>query len=50
VNEERTRDLLEMFRTLDFDPILVSSNDRAQILSEFLAWTALRRARRRGAN
>jgi uncharacterized protein (DUF58 family) len=49
-NEERTRDLLETFRTLDFDPVLVSSNDRAEILSEFLAWTALRRARRRGAN
>ncbi|MEX2612566.1 MAG: DUF58 domain-containing protein [Gaiellaceae bacterium] len=45
-NEERVRDLLETFRQLDIDPILVSSSDRAEILGPFLAWTDLRRTRR----
>jgi len=45
-NEERVRDLLETFRVLDIDPILVSSNDPAEILAPFLAWTDLRRTRR----
>jgi len=49
-NEERVREQLETFRALDLDPILVSSSDRAEILSAFLDWTALRRARRRGRN
>jgi uncharacterized protein (DUF58 family) len=50
LNEQRTNDLLGTFRELDLDPILLSSSDRAEILSEFLSWTLLRRARRRGAN
>jgi len=45
-NEERARDLLEAFRQLDIDPVLVSSSDRAEILGPFLAWTDLRRTRR----
>ncbi len=45
-NEDRVRDLLETFRQLDVDPILVSSSDRAEILGPFLAWTDLRRTRR----
>ena len=45
-NEDRVRDLLETFRQLDIDPILVSSSDRAEILGPFLAWTDLRRTRR----
>jgi uncharacterized protein (DUF58 family) len=49
-NEERLEDLLETFRTLDLDPILVSSSEPAELLSGFLDWTALRRARRRGGH
>jgi hypothetical protein len=45
-NEERVRDLLETFRVLDIDPILVSSSDPAEILAPFLVWTDLRRTRR----
>ena len=45
-NEERTADLVERFRMLDVDPVLVSSSDRADILAAFLSWTDLRRARR----
>jgi uncharacterized protein (DUF58 family) len=45
-NEERVTEILEGFRLLDIDPILVSSSDRADILSQFLAWTDLRRTRR----
>lgn len=45
-NEARTRGLLDMFRTLDVDPILVSSDDRAEVLAPFLFWTELRRTRR----
>ena len=45
-NEERTRDLLEAFRVIDVDPILVSSSDPAEVLAPFLAWTDLRRTRR----
>jgi uncharacterized protein (DUF58 family) len=45
-NEKRTQDVLELFRALDFDPILVSSSDPGKILGEFLAWTDLRRTRR----
>jgi hypothetical protein len=45
-NEERIRDLLETFRVLDIDPILVSSTDPAEILAPFLVWTDLRRTRR----
>jgi uncharacterized protein (DUF58 family) len=49
-NEDRARDLLDTFRSVDLDPILVSSDDQAEILSAFLDWTALRQARRRGGN
>jgi len=46
VNEERVQSLLETFRTLDIDPVLVSSSDPAEILAPFLAWSDLRRTRR----
>lgn len=45
-NEERVQGLLETFRTLDIDPILVSSSDPAEVLAPFLVWTDLRRTRR----
>jgi uncharacterized protein (DUF58 family) len=45
-NEERVQDLLETFRVLDIDPILVSSSDPAEVLAPFLVWTDLRRTRR----
>ena len=38
-NEKRTRDLLETFRVVDFDPVLVSTTDQAANLAQFLAWT-----------
>ena len=49
-NEERAGELLGTFRELDLDPVVITSSDRADILTEFLAWTTLRRARRRSAN
>jgi uncharacterized protein (DUF58 family) len=45
-NEERMATLLETFRFLDIDPVVVSSSDRSEILAEFLVWTDLRRTRR----
>lgn len=45
-NEERLRGLLEGFRELDIEPIVVSSSDRVETLAPFLAWAELRRARR----
>jgi uncharacterized protein (DUF58 family) len=45
-NEERTAQLVETFRLLDIDPILLSSSDRSDVLAEFLVWTELRRTRR----
>jgi uncharacterized protein (DUF58 family) len=45
-NEERLHGLLETFRALDIDPVLVSSSDPAEILAPFLAWSELRRTRR----
>jgi len=45
-NEERTRDLLETFRVVDIDPILVTSSDRGEVLAPFLSWSDLRRTRR----
>ncbi len=45
-NEERVRDLLETFRVLDIDPIVVFSHDSDEVLAPFLAWTDLRRTRR----
>ena len=44
-NEARLRELLEGFRALDLDPILVSSSERHEILAPFLEWTELRRTR-----
>jgi uncharacterized protein (DUF58 family) len=45
-NEERLRELIETFRLLDVDPIVLSSSDPADILARFLVWTDLRRTRR----
>jgi uncharacterized protein (DUF58 family) len=45
-NEARTADLVERFRLLDIDPILVSSSERGEVLEPFLVWTSLRRTRR----
>jgi uncharacterized protein (DUF58 family) len=45
-NEARTAELLETFRFLDIDPIVVTSSDPAAILAEFLLWADLRRTRR----
>ena len=44
-NEARLDALLEGFRALDLDPILVSSSERHEILAPFLEWTELRRTR-----
>jgi len=48
-NEERFSVLLETFRRLDLDPVLVESSDEPEILASFLAWSELRRIVRRGA-
>ena len=45
-NEERLARLLDTFRDLDLDPILVSSSDPSDLLAGFLAWTEMRRTRR----
>jgi hypothetical protein len=45
-NEARSVELLEMFRRLDLDPILVSSAERGEVLEPFLVWASLRRTRR----
>jgi hypothetical protein len=45
-NQARTAELLETFRFLDIDPVVVTSSDRADILAEFLLWADLRRTRR----
>ena len=45
-NEARAHELSETFRALDLDPVVVTSNDRADILAAFLDWTELRRTRR----
>jgi hypothetical protein len=45
-NQARTAALLETFRRLDVDPVVVTSSDRGDILAEFLLWTDLRRTRR----
>lgn len=44
-NETRVRELLEGFRAIDLDPILVSSSERHDVLTPFLEWTELRRTR-----
>jgi uncharacterized protein (DUF58 family) len=46
-NERRFAGLLRSFASLDIDPVLVSSNDRTQILSAFLGWHDRRRSRLR---
>ncbi len=45
-NEERLHDLIESFRLLDIDPIVLSSSERPDVLAPFLVWTDLRRTRR----
>ncbi len=45
-NEARFAALLEHFRSLDIDPVVVSGSDPADVLTSFLQWTDLRRARR----
>jgi uncharacterized protein (DUF58 family) len=45
-NEERRRALLATFASVDLDPVLVSSDDPADVLGAFLAWAERRRARR----
>ena len=45
-NEERLRGLLDGFRALGIEPILVSSSDPIEVLVSFLAWAELRRTRR----
>src|SRR5262245_17001270 len=46
LNEERLNQLLGTFRLLDIDPVVVSSNDRSEILATLLMWSDLRRTRR----
>lgn len=45
-NEARLVSLLDGFRAVDLDPVLVSSSEPAELLAPFLAWTELRRVRR----
>jgi uncharacterized protein (DUF58 family) len=45
-NEQRVARLLDDFRALDLDPILVSSSDPSELLATFLAWYDVRRTRR----
>jgi hypothetical protein len=45
-NVARTRELLELFRFLDVDPVVVTSSERSAILEQFLVWSDLRRTRR----
>ena len=45
-NEERSSVLLDQFRGLDVDPIVLSSSDQVEILTAFLDWSDARRTRR----
>lgn len=45
-NEERFRSIVEGFRALDLEPVVVSSSDPVEILAAFLSWADVRRARR----
>jgi uncharacterized protein (DUF58 family) len=45
-NEARLERLLERFRALDLDPLLVSSSEPSEQLATFLAWHEVRRTRR----
>jgi hypothetical protein len=40
------RDLIDGFRMLDIDPIVLSSGEKSDVLAPFLMWTELRRTRR----
>jgi uncharacterized protein (DUF58 family) len=45
-NEERLATLIDGFRDLDIDPVLVSSSERDEILGSFLEWADARLTRR----
>lgn len=45
-NEARIRTLVERFRALDLEPVVVSWSEPVEILASFLDWADLRRARR----
>jgi uncharacterized protein (DUF58 family) len=45
-NRARTAALLETFRLVDIDPVVVTSSDPADVLAAFLLWADLRRTRR----
>jgi uncharacterized protein (DUF58 family) len=45
-NEGRLAELLSTFEALDLDPVVVSSDDPVEMLTSFLEWADLRRARR----
>lgn len=45
-NEQRTVELIETFRLLDLDPVVITSSETSEILASFLDWTELRRTRR----
>jgi uncharacterized protein (DUF58 family) len=44
-NQQRLARLLRTFAALELDPVLLSSDDRVEILSAFMRWHDLRRAR-----
>ena len=46
-NEQRLARVLRAFAALELDPVLLSSDDRVEILSAFMRWHDLRRARLR---
>jgi uncharacterized protein (DUF58 family) len=45
-NEERFQGLVQSFQDLDIDPVLVSSDNRDEILGSFLEWAEARTTRR----
>jgi hypothetical protein len=45
-NETRAFELLDTFRFLDVDPVVITSSDPSAILEQFLVWSDLRRTRR----
>ncbi len=45
-NERRAAELVQSFRQLDLDPVLLTSSERSDVLASFLDWTELRRTRR----
>jgi uncharacterized protein (DUF58 family) len=46
LNEERLRLIVDDFRALDLEPVVISSDDRFEILGSFLEWAELRLSRR----